>query len=328
MNLRVSVVVPNYNGEKYLSACLASLKNQNVKRFEVIVIDDGSTDGSFEKAKAEYEYGDELPRFRFIKRSENGGFCKSVNDGIKASEADYVILLNNDTEADPDFVYRMYKAIREKSNIFSVAAKMVNMYDRDLIDDAGDCYCALGWAFAPDKDKSVKTNGKKKCRIFSACGGAAIYRKTLLYELGLFDEAHFAYLEDVDIGYRAKLHGYENMYEPAAVVYHAGSGVSGSRHNEFKVRLSAANNLYLIYKNMPTWQIIFNIPLLTWGIIIKAAFFAKKGLGGAYWEGLGKGVELIKNGSDRRVDFSDVSPATVMAIEFELLYNCGRRFLG
>lgn len=328
MNLRVSVVIPNFNGDKYLKACLASLKNQNVKRFEVIVIDDGSTDGSFEEAKAEYEYSDELPKFRFIKRSENGGFCRSVNDGIKAAEADYVILLNNDTEAEPDFVYRMYKAIRADKNIFSVAAKMVNMYDRDLIDDAGDCYCALGWAFAPDKDKPVKTHGKKRCRIFSACGGAAIYRKTLLYELGLFDEAHFAYLEDVDIGYRARLKGYENMYEPSAVVYHAGSGVSGSRHNEFKVRLSAANGLYLIYKNMPTWQIIFNIPLITWGIIIKAAYFSKKGLGKAYLEGLGKGFELIRDGSSKRVDFSDVPPATVMGIELELIYNCGRRFLG
>ena len=109
----------------------------------------------------------------------------------------------------------------------------------------------------------------QKCdRIFSACAGAAIYRKELLEKIGLFDEAHFAYLEDVDVGYRANLYGYRNLFAPDAAVYHVGSAVSGSRHNPFKVELTARNNLYLIYKNMPPLQLLINLPFLLLGILI------------------------------------------------------------
>ena len=95
-------------------------------------------------------------------------------------------------------------------------------------------------------------------KIFSACGGAVLYRREVFDQIGLFDEAHFAYLEDVDVGYRAQICGYENWYEPQAVVYHKGSAATGSRHNTFKVSHASRNNIYLIYKNMARWQILIN----------------------------------------------------------------------
>ena len=109
------------------------------------------------------------------------------------------------------------------------------------------------------------------------CGGAAIYRKKIMEKIGYFDEEHFAYLEDTDIGYRARIYGYENWYAPDAVVYHVGSGTSGSRYNHFKTRYSSRNNIYLIYKNMPLLQIILNLPFLVAGFLIKFLFTKRNG---------------------------------------------------
>lgn len=114
----------------------------------------------------------------------------------------------------------------------------------------GNYYNCLGWAFALGKGKSEEKY-KKERKIFASCGGAAIYRTKLVKQLGGFDEEHFAYLEDIDLGYRAQIAGYENWYLPKAGVYHVGSGTSGSRYNQFKIRYSSRNNVYMLYKNMP-----------------------------------------------------------------------------
>lgn len=122
---------------------------------------------------------------------------------------------------------------------------------------------------------------------------AAIYRRKLFEKIGLFDEAHFAYLEDIDLGYRANIYGYKNVFAPKAEVLHAGSAVSGSRHNAFKVSLSSRNSIYLIYKNMPVLQVLLNLPFLLVGFLIKTLFFVKKGLGREYIKGLKKGLNFL-----------------------------------
>jgi len=326
---KVSVVIPNYNGIDYLDNCIKSLIAQDVNYFEIIVVDDCSKDDAFETCRDKYmESGTPIP-MKFIKRKENGGFCACVNDGIVNADSNYILLLNNDTEAHTGMVRNMYQAIEGKQKIFSVGAKMVQLHNRELLDDTGDLYCSLGWAFAPAKDKPV-SKYNKKAKIFASCGGCAIYRRDVLLKLGMFDENHFAYLEDIDIGYRAKLHGFVNMYEPDAIVYHAGSASSGSRHNDFKVKLSAKNSIYLIYKNMCAWQLIINWPQILAGIMIKMAFFAKKGLLGAYLDGLKQGFKLChsQEGRRKRVNFRKVPPNRLMGIELELLVNTVRRFIG
>ena len=132
--------------------------------------------------------------------------------------------------------------------------------------------------------------------MFSACAGAAIYRKAVFEEMGAFDLTHFAYLEDVDVGYRAKLFGYQNLYEPTAIVYHIGSGTSGAvMYSDFKVRLSARNSIYLLYKNMPAFQRVLNWLPLVIGRKIKANFFKKRGFEAAYRDGLKEGKETLEN---------------------------------
>ena len=313
----VSIVIPNYNGKHFLEDCLKSVFAQNIENQEVIVVDNGSTDGSLEYLKT-------FPGVRVIVLDKNYGFCRAVNEGIWAAESEYVILLNNDTEVDKNFAGELLEAIKADEKIFSCSSKMVQFHNRQLMDDAGDYYCALGWAFGRGKGDSVEKYQESK-DVFAACAGAAIYRKKMLESLGYFDEKHFAYLEDIDIGYRARIHGYRNVYAPKAIVYHVGSGFSGSTHNAFKVKLSSRNNVYLAYKNMPFLQIILNIPFLLLGHGIKWLFFLKKGLGKEYAMGLREGISLCKEG--KKVKFSCKNLKNYGVIQLELWLNMIRRLI-
>ena len=319
---KATVIIPNYNGIVYMDNCLQALQKSTMQA-DVIVVDNGSTDGSLEQTKENY------PQIKMIAFQENTGFCRAVNAGIQAAQSEYVILLNNDTEVEPDFIERLVEAIEELPGAFSVSALLKNMKQPSLVDDAGDFYCALGWAYARGKDKPVEKY-VKRCRIFSACGGAVIYRRALFEEIGYFDENHFAYLEDIDIGYRALIHGYENYFEPGAGVLHAGSGVSGSRHNEFKVKLSSRNSVYLVYKNMPFFQIIINSPFLLLGFFVKTLFFIRKGLGRTYLNGLREGVALCNSpeGRKKKNVFYLKNMGHYIKIQWYLWVNILRRFAG
>lgn len=315
---RVSVVIPNYNGMQYIKACLDSLMQQTIKDWEILFVDNGSTDGSREFVEREY------PQVTVIPLSENTGFCHAVNVGIQKAEAEYVVLLNNDTEAEPEFLEMLYEGIRVKQNAFSGSAKMIQFHNRRCIDDAGDFYNAFGWAFARGKGKPEEKYNQEK-KIFSSCGGAVIYRKKLVEELGFFDEEHFAYLEDMDLGYRAQIAGYDNWYLPKARVYHIGSGTSGSTYNLFKVRYSSRNNIYMIYKNMPLGQIILNFPFLLFGFLVKALFFALKGYGKEYLAGIKNGFCISKK--EKKVLFQWRHLKNYGKIQVQLWLNLVRRFL-
>ena len=282
----------------------------------MIFVDNGSSDGSCSFVAANY------PWVHIIELPENFGFCRAVNEGIRASRAPYVLLLNNDTEVQPDFVEEMLLAIKRHGKAFSCGAKMVQYHDRDRLDDAGDFYCALGWSFARGKDKDIHSCDRED-KVFSACGGAAIYRRKVFERIGYFDEEHFAYLEDMDIGYRARIYGYENWYAPKAVVYHVGSGTSGSRYN---TRYSSRNNVYLIYKNMPFLQIILNLPFLAAGFLIKFLFFAVKGMGKEYAAGIKNGFSISFN--NKKVPFSLKNFPNYCKIQLELWINLFRRLKG
>ncbi len=324
---KVTIVIPNYNGRKYLKDCLRSLGKQTYKA-PVIIVDNASTDGSVEYAREFMaKKPQNYPETEFCLLQENTGFSYAVNVGIRMSKTEYVILLNNDTVSDERMIENLVSSIERDSRIFSVGAKMLSLKNPEVIDDAGDYYCALGWAFSPGRDKS-RTSYSKRCAVTSACAGAAIYRKRVFEEIGYFDEVHFCYLEDVDVGYRARIYGYKNIYEPKAIVYHAGSGTSGSRYNVFKEELTAANNLYLIYKNMPALQFVINLPLIIVGILIKQIYFARKHLGLSYAKGLVKGINKILDNKDKKVPFKTKNVGNYIIIEMELLLNCIRRLAG
>lgn len=310
--MQVTVVIPNYNGLHFLKPCLDSLEKQTSDQFEVLVVDNGSADGSVAYMEEHY------PWVKILALQENTGFCGGVNAGIKACETPYVLLLNNDVEADPSFVEHMLKAIDSSEKIFSVSSKMIQYYDRSKIDDAGDLYCILGWAF--QRGVGHSSTEYTRCRkVFSACGGASIYRRSVFEEMGYFDEMHFAYLEDIDVGYRARIYGYDNIYCPKAIVYHVGSGTTGSKYNDFKVKLSARNSFYLNYKNMPTAQLVLNALPLAVGYLVKWGFFRKIGFEKAYAEGIKEGIRTRKK--CKRVPYEQSHLKNYIQIELELIAN-------
>ena len=312
MEIKTPIIIPNYNGLSFMEPCFESLKEQTVRDFKVLVVDNGSTDGSVEWLKEH--------RVPSIFLKENTGFSGAVNTGIRAADTPYVLLLNNDTRVEPGFVAAMERAMDQSPKIFSVSSRMIQMYHPELLDDAGDMYSILGWAYQRGVGRSVNLY-QKSCRVFSACAGAAIYRRAVFDEIGLFDELHFAYLEDIDVGWRAKLYGYDNVYCPDAAVYHVGSGTSGSRYNSFKVRLAARNCIYLNYKNMPGWQILLNAPFLLAGIFVKYLFFVKNGFGGDYVSGLKEGIRTRKQ--CRRVPGLLKRFGAELKVQFEMICGTG-----
>lgn len=317
-----TIVIPNYNGMAYMEACLQSVFTQSVSEYDVIIVDNHSTDGSLEWMREHY------PHIQLIINQENDGFCKAVNQGIQIAKTPYVVLLNNDTVIDHDFLKELEKVMDQDDHIFSASAQMLVMKQPELIDSAGDFYCALGWAYGDGKGKPASRYNRNR-RIFSACGGAAIYRRKVFEEIGYFDEAHFAYLEDIDIGYRSRIYGYQNLYAAKAKVLHAGSAVSGSRYNAFKTRQSSKNNVYLVYKNMPLLQLLLNFPFLLAGFMMKTLFFIKKGFGRIYLQGLWNGILLCASpqGRKQKVPFRIKHFGNYCIIELELLWNMLRRLM-
>ena len=225
----VTIIIPNYNGKKLLENCIKTLERQTCQEFKLLVIDNGSTDGSTLVTSESLD-------MEMVALPENTGFCGAVNLGFEMTTTPYAILLNNDTEAEPHFVEELLKGIRQSERIFSCGAQMLDFKQRELLDNAGDLYTLPGWAVARGKGRPAADYGKQT-DVFSCCGGAVIYRMSVLKQIGVMDEKHFAYLEDLDLGYRARIAGYRNRYIPDAKVYHVGSATTGSRYNEKKVFL-------------------------------------------------------------------------------------------
>ena len=312
--MKASVVTPNYNGEKFLRTFFESLNQDSDYIGEVIIVDNGSTDKSREYIKSN--------TFNFpvnlIENSENLGFSPAVNQGIKNAKYEYIFSLNNDTEVKKGSIKQLIDLISSSEDIFSVQAKMLQYNNKDLIDDAGDEYNLLGWT------KKIGENHKSSefgevCEIFSSCAGAAMYKKSLLSEIGSFDDNFFAYMEDVDLAIRSRINGYKNLLCPQAVVYHIGSATSGSRYNEFKVKLAARNNVWVVYKNIPIPFKILNFIFLFFGFLIKYLFFLKKGFGSIYLSGLKEGLKT-RNKIDK-VNFEWKNTKNYFKIEYRLIIN-------
>lgn len=310
--MEVTIIIPNYNGKHFMEPCLESLTHQTCSDFRILVVDNASTDGTLAYMEENY------PEIEVIALDQNYGFSKAVNIGIQNSTTPYVLLLNNDTTVDSHFVEEMVKAIKSSKRIFSVSSKMIQMYHPELIDSAGDLYTLVGWGICRGTGRPV-SNYTRQDDIFTACAGAAIYRRSVFKKIGYFDENHFAYLEDIDVGYRAKIYGYRNIYCPTALVYHVGSGTSGSKYNSFKVKLSARNNIYLNYKNMPVFQLLINLFPLTAGYLVKYLFFIKIGFGKDYKEGILEGLRTAR--AQKKVRFQLRHLPNYIRIEAELIIN-------
>ena len=312
--MKVSIVTPNYNGEKFLKKYFESLNSDSQYIGEVIIIDNASSDSSIDYI--------EKNNFNFpvvvIKNNQNLGFAPAVNQGIKKAKYEYIFSLNNDTEVKKGSIKSLIDLAGSDEEIFSAQAKMLQYDNKELIDDAGDEYNLLGWTKKTGEGKHTNEYNEVK-DIFSSCAGAALYKKSLLEEIGYFDSNFFAYMEDVDLALRSNINGYKNKLCPEAVVYHIGSATSGSRYNEFKVRLAARNNVWTVYKNIPIPLKIINFIFLFLGFSIKYVFFKRKGFGKTYFKGIKEGLNTRKQ--IKKVDFKTKNIKNYFKLEYKLIIN-------
>lgn len=240
---RVSVIVPNWNTRRWLPGCLEALKAQTYRDFEIIVVDNGSTDGSVAFIQQHY------PDIGLLPLSKNQGFAVAVNTGIKVSRSDYVVLLNVDTIPRPDWLESLVTVIEQSPpEIGFLASKMLNLDQPELLDNAGDSFSWYGSSWKRGKGGPA-VNYDRPDEILSACAGAALYRRSFFDTVGLFDEEFNSYLEDVDLGLRGQLLGYRCRYVPQAEVLHQGQGAEIPRPRY--VYFSTRNRLMVLTKNIP-----------------------------------------------------------------------------
>jgi GT2 family glycosyltransferase len=219
--VKLSIVIPNWNGLDWLAACIDSALTQTVPT-DVIVVDNGSVDGSVELIESNY------PQIQLIKRDKNYGFTGGVNPGLVAAleqNVDFVALLNNDAIPAPDWLERLAATMAEDEQVGIVAAK-IRHYEDTRLDSTGDFYSTWGFPFPRGRDEIDKGQYDDQVDIFAGSGGASLYRVAMLREIGLFDQRFFAYYEDTDISFRARLAGWTVRYQPRAVVRHRIGGTS------------------------------------------------------------------------------------------------------
>ena len=244
---RLSVIIPNWNGAPHLPGCLESLRAQTWRDFEIIVVDNASTDASL-AVLAHY------PEVRVLALERNRGFTGACNAGLAAARGAIVLLLNNDTEADPRWLAEIAAAFETHPEVGLLASKMLLFDRRDTFHTAGDFVTPDGLPHNRGVWERDEGQYDHPAYVFSACGGSAAYRRRMLEEIGLLDDDFFFSLEDVDLAWRAQLAGWRCLYLPSAVVYHklkaSGGGVTASFYD-------GRNRLWVLAKNYPAdlWRV-------------------------------------------------------------------------
>ncbi len=257
---KVSVVIPCWNSRQWLNGCLDALRGQDFRDFEVLVVDDASTDGSAGYVQAHF------PEVTLIQKIRREGFAKTVNEGVRVSSGEYVVLLNTDTRPSPSWLGELVRTMdRSPPKVGSLASCMEKMDDPNLIDSTGDLLTWYGQALKRGNHKPV-SGCDCTGEILAACAGAALYRREFLQVTGGFDEEFGSYLEDIDLGLRGRLFGYTCRYVPSATVLHKGHG-SGLPNRDY-IRLVTRNRLMLFGKNIPLRLIIRHLHHLLAGQLV------------------------------------------------------------
>ena len=280
MPARATVVIPNWNGERFLDLCLKSLRNQSFGDFETVVVDNGSADGSVDFVRKHF------PDVRVVELGENRGIAAAFNVGVETSDTEYVVLLNNDTEQDERWLEELIGAADARADAGLFASKLVDFHDRRILDGAGDAMRLSGLPYRLGHGERDRGQFDEPGYVFGACAAAALYRRSLFEEVGRFDEDFVSYCEDGDLSFRAQLAGHRCFYVPGAVVYHMGSASSGGKRSPTATRLGTQNSLGLLVKDLPLSAVPHILPFLVFGQLARFATAAATGSLRAHLEGL------------------------------------------
>lgn len=269
---RATVVIVNWNGERFLDRCLSALLAQTVAPHEIILVDNASSDASL----------DIVPRFpsvRLLAQSENLGFARGNNLAIDAAESEWIVLLNPDAFVEPRWLEGLLSAAHDNPAFDVFGSKLVVAADPAVLDGAGDIYHVSGLVWRMGHGTPVSSFSQQPREVFSPCAAAAMYRRKILVEVGGFDEDYFCYVEDVDLGFRLRLAGYRCLFVPTSVAHHIGSATTGGQHCDFSVYHGHRNLVWTFVKNMPGALFWLLLPLHLLMNLVTVAVFIARGQG-------------------------------------------------
>jgi GT2 family glycosyltransferase len=315
---RFSVVIPNWNGKHFLATCLDALESQTYSSIEIIIADNASSDGSQTYIREHY------PNVLLLELTENRGFTGACNAGILAAQGDYVALLNNDTEVDPNWVSAVVGGFERHSEVGIIASKMLLFDKRDHFHTAGDFFGVNGKP--GNRGVWQKDVGQYDTEeyVFSACGGSSVYRRTMLDQIGLLDDDFFFSLEDIDLAWRAQFTGWRCLYMPNAIVYHHLSATGGGKTASY---YDGRNLLYVLVKNYPA-QLWRKYGWLVVKTQLKEAFDALKAWRGeaarAHLRGMFAGLRGIPKMLRKRRQIQAMRTVSIDQIELSLMPPAGK----
>lgn len=277
----ISVVIVNYNGAQWLERCLSSLLTQTLNTFEIILVDNASTDDSCARVEKNF------PQVILVRSKMNVGFAAGNNLGIRAARGNLIATLNTDTRVEPDYLEKLVTPMQDPT-IGACAPLMLEMEHPDIIDAAGLRVDAFGFAWnmdagspAPPEDATLAARP-----VYGACAGAALYRRAMLNAVGSFDDTYFGFYEDADLAWRAHNAGWKTAFVPAARVYHQ-HGASFGRIAPRKTYLLARNRWWTMFKNYPMPQFLLALPVI---MLLDGASLLQAALRGHFtqaWQGRG-----------------------------------------
>lgn len=299
----ITVIIPTWNQRDLLRNCLRFLQAQTAP-CGVLVVDNGSSDGTPEMMRQEFA------GFDLLRLDTNLGFAKAVNKGIRQSSTEFVALLNNDTEADPRWIETGVRAFHAYPGYSFLASRLINYWQRDRLDSAGDCYSRTALPYKRGLGEPIDRYSKPE-PVLGAGAGAAFYRRSLFEEVGLFDEDFFMYLEDVELSLRAQCAGHRCLYLPDAIVYHLEAASDParkviSRSDPEIVVFYSHTRVYWITRNrwqlMVTYQPLRHLPWLAYGWARSVLFhLLKAGHFGAFLKGLAAGIASTPRALKKRI---------------------------
>jgi len=316
---KVSFIIANWNGRKTIVECLNSILAQTYKNFEIILVDNHSTDNSVELIKKKYNLN------KLIILDKNYGYAKANNIGFNQAEGEYIALVNNDAVLDRHWLEKATSVFRDDKpkNVASVATKIINYHQRSLIDTAGVEYFAFGagWDYKGLPVDSKEVNQRKE--VFGACATAALYKKIIIDKIGLFDPRYFIYFEDTDLAFKLRLFGYKCIYEPEAICYHYG-GVKQDRNSHFYIDYGRRNIEFLFIKNMQGSLFFRYFPV---HFLYESALFFFFSLAGKGIPFIKAKIQFIKCLRDLLQERKKLKSALIEANKFKEVYKLEQHFL-
>lgn len=266
---KISVIIVSYNNRKFLKPCLDSLFKSDFRSFELILVDNGSTDGSVTFLREHFR---KRPPLKIYKMGKNLGYARGNNLGAKKSRGEILFFLNPDTEIDPHCLSELVLAFNKDEQTAVVQVLLLRMQDRGKLDCSGGFVDRFGWSYKRDYDYPLKTF-KDNEEIFYAMGAAMAVRRQVFFKLSGFDEEMFLYHEDIDFCWRVWLSGLRVILAPLAIVYHYGGGSEGGNRNEILIFHREKNHLITLFKNYSPLNLFTHLPLVYLLYLLSAFYF-------------------------------------------------------